>query len=232
MLLNEKLRFFKSLSFFSSLSSPELEALQSMSSERKFGKGEFLFQEGDSAEGLLVIKKGYVKVIKQAISGKNIVIRLVFPNEIMGEVAMFNNIPYPVSAQALVDTAAYEISRENLVSYIQKHPDVIAKIIGVCVRRLEEAYATINGLGTKSLEQRVVFTLLKLAEKTGKRNGSHMMLDISLSRQDLAEMVGGTQESVCRVMANLKREGVIKSLSRKIVISDLDQLRSIAEELE
>jgi CRP/FNR family transcriptional regulator len=229
MLLSEKLRFFQSLSLFSSLTPSELEALQSMSSERRFEKGLFLFQEGDPAKGILIIKQGYVKVVKQAATGKNIVIRLVFPNEIMGEVAMFSNKSYPVSAQALVDTVVYEISRENMLSFTIKYPDIVLKLIGVCVGRLVEAYSTIDGLGTKGLEERIAITLLQLAKNVGKNNETDIILDISLSRQDLAEMVGGTQESVCRIMANLKREGIIKSLSRKIIISDLEGLKLMAE---
>ena len=232
MIFSKNTRFFKGLSLFSSLTPPEIEGLEQLSHERRYEKDQFLFQEGDEAKGLLVIKDGYVKILKQAASGKNIIIRLSSSNDFMGEVAVFNKIPYPVSAQALVKTVTYEIPTENLLSFIQKYPNVIFKLIGMSLMKLAEAYTIIDGLGTKTLEQRIAVTLLNLAEKIGHMEGSHIELKVSISRQDLAEMVGCTKESACRVMANLKREGITVCSKRKIIIIAPDRLGAIVDEVE
>lgn len=233
MLLTDKILFFENLPLFSSLVPEEFETLRSISIERKFAKGEFLFQEGDTAKGILILKQGYVKVLKQSASGKNVAIRLVFPNEIMGEVAMFCNIPYPVSAEALVDTIAYEISKAKMLLFTKMYPDMVLKFLGVCASRLSEAYSTIDRLAHRNIEQRIASTLLRLANNGAnngrKNNVREIIIDILLTRQDLAEMVGGTHESVCRVMANLKRKKIIKSMSRKIIVIDLVSLKAIAE---
>ena len=131
-----------------------------------------------------------------------------------------------------MDTVAYVISRENFLSFVQTHPEVIPKLIGMSVRKIIEAFTMIDGLGNKDLKQRIAFTLLKLAEKIGEKELDHIKLSIPISRQHLSEMVGSAQESVSRIMAKLKREGVLKSESRKIVILNDERLRQIAEEIK
>lgn len=232
MQLNDKSKFFGSLPPFVSLNRFELDALVSVSYEKKFSKDQFLFQEGDDPVGLFFVKQGHIALLKQGLNGKNLIIKLVMPGEFCGEAGAFNNIPYIATAQALVDTIVYFMHKENLLSFIQTHPEVIPKFIGMSVRKIIEAFAMIDGLGNKDLKQRISFTLLKLAEKTGEKEAGYVKLSIPISRQHMAEMVGSTQESVSRVMAKLKREGVIKSVSRKIVILDDEKLRQFAEEIQ
>jgi CRP/FNR family transcriptional regulator len=228
----EKVKFLKSLTLFSSLSSPDLEVLGLLFHERKFSKGQFIFQDGDEPKGFFIVKKGKIKILKQSPSGKNIIIKIISRGEFMGEVALFNNTSYPASAQALEDIEVYDIYREDMLSFIKKYPSIIFKFIGACVGKLREAYAVIHELGTQNLDQRVAATLLTLAETTGQRKGNHIKLDISIDRQDLAEMVGCTKESVCRVMANLKRKGILKSYRRKIFILAPEELRKMATEIK
>jgi CRP/FNR family transcriptional regulator len=228
----EKSKFFKNLSPFASLTRSELDTLVSKSYKKKFDKNQFLFQEGDDPKGLFFVKQGHVALLKQAPTGKNLIVKVVTPGEFCGEVGVFNNIPYIATAQALVDTELYVISREDLLSFIQSHPEVIPKLIGMSVRKIIEAFTMIDGLGNKDLKQRIAFTLLKLAEKIGEGDSGHIILSVPISRQHLAEMVGSTQESVSRIMASLKRQDVLKSVRRKIVILNYEKLREIAEEVE
>jgi CRP/FNR family transcriptional regulator len=232
MPLSQKAIFLKGVSIFSSFTLQELEILGDICYERRFGKDQFIVREGDEPQSLLILKEGTAKALKQSVDGNNVVIRLICPKDIMGEVAIFNDTLYPASAQALCDTVVYEIPKESLFSLIKEHPNILYKIIGVCTQRLSQAYTAIDGLGTKRIKKQVAIVLLSLANTIGKREGNHIRLDASISRQDLAEMVGRRQESVCRVMATLKREGIILSSSRKIAIIDPNRLSSIAEEVE
>ena len=91
---NAMSKFFGSLPPFTSLTISELNVLVSKSYEKKFHKNQFLFQEGDDPEGLFFVKQGHVMILKQAVSGKNLIVKLVTPGEFCGEVGVFNNIPY------------------------------------------------------------------------------------------------------------------------------------------
>jgi len=147
----------------------------------------------------------------------------------MGEVAIFCNEPYSVSAQAIENVVVYEISRKDLLPFLQRHPLINEVIINVLVRRLKDAYAAIEGLAIENLEQRLAAVLLKMAETLGQRVGSQLKLNIRISRQDLADMTGSTKESISRLMARLKRKGILKTSRGMIFIFDLDQLKAMRE---
>ncbi len=228
--LEEKNIFFKNLHLFSFLSTQEIKCLCSMFYEVKFYKDQFLFLEGDNPTGLMFIVYGYVKIIKQALSGKNVIIKLACPKDILGEVALFQEVSYPATAQALVETKCYKINKSDMVHVVRKHPDVVAKLMDMGLKRLRETYFIIEKYGNMSLEKRVAVTLLRLIEQVGEREGVIFKLIIPIGRQDLADMVGSTRESVSRIMANLKRKNIIKYSNRKIHIHDIDQLTLIAED--
>ena len=232
MYSKDRLDFFRNLQLFASLSLPDIHALASMSYEKNSNKNQFLFQEGDDPECFFFVKHGHIMLTKQAPNGKNLIINVLTSGDFCGEVGVFNNIPYIASAQALEDTSVYFIRRENLLPFIQDHPNMILELIGMSVKKLIEAFSMIYGLGNKSLKQRVAFTLLKLSENIGEIGISFITIRIPITRQHLAEMVGSTPESVSRIMANLKREGIIKSVRRKIAILNEEALRQIAEEIE
>ena len=232
MQLDDKTKFFKDLSPFASLTRSDLDDIISKSNEKKLNKDEFLFLEGDDPKGLFFVKQGHVMILKQAASGKNLIVKVVTPGEFCGEAGVFNNIPYIASAQALVDTVVYMISRKHILSLIKAHPEVVFELIGMSARKIMEAFSMIYGLGNRDLEQRIAFTLLKLVEIIGEKKAGYIELNIPISRQRLAEMVSSTAESVSRIMAELKREGVLKSVNKKIVILDYEKLKCIPEEIE
>jgi CRP/FNR family transcriptional regulator, cyclic AMP receptor protein len=226
MSLSEKASFLKSIPLFSSLAIPDVESLGNLCHERNIPKEQFIFHESDSAEYLFIIKRGIIKILKHSECGKNLTIRLVSTGGLIGEVSMFDNKPYPASAQAIEDSIVYELSRHNHLRFAEKHPAVSLNIIGTLVHRLREAYTIMQGLATEHTGKRVAMTLLTLAETTGQKEGGNIRLTLRLNRQDLAEMAGCTKESVSRVMAHLKREGVIRPESGKILILAPDRLKA------
>ena len=229
MHLSEKTYFLKSIPLFSALTLPEVESLGNMCHERKIMKQQFIFHEGDNAEHLFIIKRGIIKILKHSESGKNLTIRLVLPGGLTGEVSLFDKKPYPASAQAVEDSIVYELSRQDHLTFAEIHPAVSLSIIGALVQRLRESYTIMQGLATEHIGKRVAMTLLKLAETAGHKEGGNIRLTLRLSRQDIAEMRGCTKESVSRVMAQLKREGIIKPESGIILILAPERLRSMCD---
>ncbi len=185
--------------------------------------------EGDPPKSLFVLKEGRVKIVKDSVAGKSVIIRAVSEGGLIGEVAIFCNEPYFVSALALEPVVVYEMSRSDLLPFLQRHPRMNEIIIKVLARRLKDAYAAIEGLAIENLEQRLAAVLLKMAETLGQREGENLKLNIRISRQDLAEMTGSTKESISRLMAKLKRKGILKTSRRIILFLNLNRLQTIRE---
>ena len=206
---------------FSGLEEGELAELSGIAVERSFGPGEFIFWDGDSAEWFYVVAEGQVKVLKHSSSGKEFIIAFFGPGEMFGEVAVFENKPYPASAQAAAESRVLGIRREEFISYLAQHPEIALRIIYILGGRLRDAQARLRDIAGERVEQRVAGVLLMLSAKLGS--------ELPFTRQEIADMAGTTTETAIRVMSRLKEGGILGSARGKTVILDESKLRSLSD---
>ena len=206
---------------FSGLNEAELAALSQIAVERTYMAGEFIFWDGDAPELFYVIGEGRIKVTKHSSSGKEFIIAFFGPGEMFGEVAVFENKPYPASAQAVIDTQVLGIRREELLSFLACHPEVASRIIYVLGGRLRDAQQRLRDMAAERVEQRLARILLMLSSRLGPA--------LPFTRQEIADMTGTTTETAIRVMSRLKDGGIIRSVRGKTVIVDEARLRLLSE---
>jgi len=206
---------------FSSLREGELAELSEIAIERGFKPGEFVFWDGDASDWFYMVAEGAVKVFKHSSSGKEFLIAFFGPGEMFGEVAVFENKPYPASAQAVAETKILGIRREDFLSFLAHRPEVTMRIISVLGGRLRDAQGRLRDLAGERVEQRLARTLLMLYSKLGP--------DLPFTRQEIADMAGTTTETAIRVMSRLKDGGIIRSVRGKTIILDETKLRLLSE---
>ena len=206
---------------FASLNDDELAELANLAVERSFVPNEFIFWDGDTPEWFFIVAEGKVKVLKHSSSGKEFVIAFFGSGEMFGEVAVFENKPYPASAQAVVETKVVGIKREDFLSFLANHPQVALSIINVLGGRLREAQSRLRDLAAEKVEQRLASVLLMLSSKLG--------LTLPFTRQEIADMTGTTTETVIRVLSHLKDRGIISPARGKVTICDKEKLRLLSE---
>src|SRR4030042_2042458 len=131
-----KTEVLKQSLIFSGLGESELARLADLAADRIFDLGEFIFWDGESSTRFYIVAEGRVKVLKHSSLGKEFIIAFFGPGEMFGEVAVFQNKPYPATAQAVAETKVLRIRREDLSSFIAHHPEVALKIINVLGERL------------------------------------------------------------------------------------------------
>jgi len=206
---------------FSSLNDDELGGLADLSIERSFTPNEFIFWDGDAPDWFYIVAEGIVKVLKHSSLGKEFIIAFFGPGEMFGEVAVFENKPYPASAQAVAETKVVGIRREDLLSFLANRPQIALRIISVLAGRLRDAQGRLRDLAGERVEQRLTSILLMLSAKLGNT--------LHFTRQEIAEMVGTTTETAIRVMSNLKDRGIIRSVRGEVIILDEEKLRLLSE---
>lgn len=206
---------------FSSLSQREMEALSRLVIERSFPPDEFIFWEGDAPDYFYIVASGRVKVVKHSSSGKDFIIAFFGPGEMFGEVAVFENKPYPASAQAVTGTRVLAIRKDDLLKFLAGHPQVALSIINVLGGRLRDAANRLKDLAGERVEQRLARILLMLSAKLGKI--------LPFTRQEIADMAGTTTETAIRLTTQLKERGIISTVRGKITIVDELKLRLLAE---
>jgi CRP-like cAMP-binding protein len=178
---------------------------------------------------LHIVKEGKVKLVKHSDSGKDVILQIFAPGDMFGEFALFDRKPYPTSAQVMEPSSVLKLSRKEFLLFFGRHPFVATEMIMELGRQLQEAHATIKSLAVDRVEQRIANILLKLAGKLGNPEGAGIVLNLALTRQDLADMGGTTVETTIRVMSRFTKMKIIKPANGKILILDLQALRRISE---
>lgn len=208
-------------SIFSSLNEDELAVMAGLAVERSLAPGEFVFWEEDAPEWFYVVAEGRIKIIKHSSLGKEFIIAFFGPGEMFGEVAVFEDKPYPASAQAAVETRVLGIQKKDFLSFLARRPQVAVRIISVLGGRLREAHSRLKDLAGERVEQRLARTLLMLSSRLGST--------LPFTRQEIADMAGTTTETAIRFMSRLKDGGVIRSVRGKTTIIDEAKLRLLSE---
>jgi len=203
------------------LNADELAELASLAIERGFMPGEFVFWDGDAPDWFYMVAEGRIKVLKHSSTGKEFIIAFFGPGEMFGEVAVFENKPYPASAQAVAETKVLGIKREAFLSFLARRPEISLNIINVLGGRLRDAQGRLRDIAGERVEQRLASTLLMLSSKLGPT--------LPFTRQEIADMAGTTTETATRVMRRLKDGGIIRSVRGKTIIVDETKLRLLSE---
>jgi len=218
---SSKAQILRSYFIFSSLNDDELSELADLSIEHSFMPNEFIFWDGDAPDWFYIVAEGKVKVLKHSSLGKEFVIAFFSPGEMFGEVAVFENKPYPASAQAVTETKVVGVKREDFLSFLANRPQVALRIINVLAGRLRDAQGRLRDLAGERVEQRLASVLLMLSAKLGPT--------LPFTRQEIADMVGTTTETAIRVMSHLKDRGIISSVRGKVIVLDEEKLRLLGE---
>lgn len=218
---NARAEALKRTFIFSSLSEAELVELSRLAVERSFNAGEYVFWEGDAADYFYIVLEGRIKVSKFSSLGKEVIIAFFGPGEMFGEVAVFEEKPYPASSQATTSTRVLAIKRGDFLSFLSGHPQVALVIINILGGRLREAQGRLKDLAGERVQQRLARILLMLLAKLGST--------LPFTRQEIADMAGTTTETAIRFLSRLKDGKIIRSTRGEIIILDEAKLRLISE---
>ena len=212
---------------FRTLSPGDRERVAGATREQRIPAGKILFSEGQVADTLWAVKDGVVHIVKSGADGREIVLEVVPPGGLFGAVVALEGRPYPASAVAAENSVVWRIPAVLARELCQKHPSLRASILEQVTTRLRGAHDRMRSIALERVEQRLARMLLTLAEKIGQRRDRLTVL--SVTRQELADMIGTTVETTIRITSKWQQTGLIRSSRHQIGLTDLDALRTIAE---
>jgi len=225
----DRLQILKKSLFFSSLSESSLKEISRFFGEEKYQRDDYIFFEGDLPEWLYIVMEGRVKLLKHSDTGKDIILQIYSPGDMFGEVSLFDRKPYASSAQAMEPSAILKMPRKDFFLFFGRHPFVATEMILELGRQLGDAQVTIKSLAVDRVEQRIAHILLKLAGKVGVSEKGGIMINLPLTRQDLADMAGTTVETAIRVMSRFTKSRIIKPANGRIFLLNRQALERILE---
>ncbi len=221
--------FLKRNAVFAAVPDKEIQALAAVARTERYRAREFIFMEGDPPAGFYLVQSGHVKILRQARSGREVVLELLGPGEPFGGVAVIERRPYPASAQATEPTVVLRIPQEPIVALAERHPSIIREMALLIGRRLRGAHDSVKSLAVDPVEARLAAALLRLAEREGTRSAAGLTLPFHLTRQSLADMTGTTVETTIRIVSRWLKERVVGEDRGRLVLRDAGTLRARAE---
>ena len=222
--MNDWLREFD---LFQDLDDEELEELSQYIKVEKYPKKTTIFHEGAAAEYFYMIKNGRVKIIKFSNEGKELILEIISKGEIFGAIAVLKGFPYPASAVAMEDTEVVKISKPSLMKIVDRFPAIMYKLAMDIGERMRGSQEMLKNIALERVESRIASLLLKLASKMGQKTSEGIMIDMRLTKQDIADMVGTTVETSIRTMSKFKNKGLIKEKKGRIIVIDKETLSSL-----
>jgi CRP/FNR family transcriptional regulator len=221
--------FLRGIPVFAGVPDKELQTLAASARAESYRVREYVFMEGDPADWFCIVRSGRIKILRQSRAGKEVVLELLGRGEVFGGVAVIERRPYPASAQTAQASVVLKIACEPIIALSERHPAIIREMALMIGRRLRDAHDSVKSLAVDSVEARLAAALLRLAEREGARGPRGLTLPFHLTRQSLADMTGTTVESAIRVVSRWQKEGVVRDDGGRLILTDLDELRALAE---
>ena len=219
------------VSLFSGLSPDALAEVHRAAITRKAPKDSFLFHQGDPAEAVFVLAEGRAKLAQVTPDGQQVVLRVVGPWEVIAVISLVSGRRYPVSAEAIEDLVALAWPRETITQLAERFPQIAINGVKVMTESVQDFQNRYREMVTERVERRIARAVLRLAQQLGRKTDEGVLIDIPLTRQDLAEMTGTTLYTVSRVLSQWEALGLVQSGRERIVVKFPHGLVRIAEDL-
>ena len=191
-------------------------------------KGDAIWHAGDQPDALTVVVAGRVKVVRHA-EAADVILEMFGPGEIVGVVALYNQIPYPATAIAMEPTLLMRLPRRDWFDLLERDPAFVRAVLLAMTRlnmALTRKLASMHGT---RVQARIATLFLSLADRMGRQTSAGTEIPLALSRQEIAETVGTTVETAIRVMSRWNREGILLTGREQFVIPDREQLKEAAQ---
>jgi CRP/FNR family transcriptional regulator, cyclic AMP receptor protein len=186
-----------------------------------------LFRKGDPGTHMVVVVRGRVKVCTHSEDGKELVLNLINPGEVVGEIALLDGADRTADAVTLVDSDLLILERRDFIPFLKRHPDACMRLLAVLCERVRRTSELLEEALFLEGSSRLAKRLVHLAEVFGKAVPGGVKIDISLSQQQLGNMVGMSRESMNKQLKQWRQDDLIRIEDGRYVLTNLDALRDI-----
>ncbi|WP_350289236.1 Crp/Fnr family transcriptional regulator [uncultured Croceitalea sp.] len=213
---------------FNALRAMNKEELKQVSDSKTYKiikKGEALFEEGEKLDGIYCVRNGVSKLSKLSANGKDQIVKLATKGEVIGQRSVIAEEHTNLRATAVNDMEVCFIPKETITNTMHKNPNFTLEVLRHMAHDLKEADDVIVNMSQKTVKQRVAEAFLYLKNNFGETEDA--FLSLTLSREDIANVVGTATESCIRIISEFKKKGYLKTSGKKIGIIDEKGLQNL-----
>ena len=209
---------------FCHLNFSEIEDISHHKITNRYKKGQTLFVQGTHPFGLYCVSSGNIKLTQTGVDGKESIVRIVHAGDILGHRSLFTDEDFGKTATAMEDTEVCFIDKKYILDLIQKNPTVALNVINKLSRDMGQAENKLSSLHQKNVRERLAELLLSLKATHGVFENGRWKIDLKLTREEMATMIGTANETLIRFMTEFKDADIIEQEGKTIYIKNVDEL--------
>jgi len=211
---------------FRHLVEEELQEIMLSKITETYKRGSIIYQEGNRMKGFYCVQSGIIKIYQTGFDGKEQIIRFAKPGDIIGYRSVVSNEPACTTTEVIEESVLCHIPTEILLSLVKNNGNFAVELIKLTCKELGEANSYITDIAQKTVKERLAEILIHLDDEFGE--DAQGILKISLTREELSNIVGTATESIIRLLSEFKNKAYIEINGRKIKILDKPGLKYIA----
>jgi CRP-like cAMP-binding protein len=224
-------QFIAAVAPFKGLTPQELDEVINAGRIYQKERHAFFYHQQDPATHFYILIDGQVRLGEVTADGHQVLVRFVGAGEALGIIAVLKNSEYPLAAQAVEDCHAWGWNSEALNQLMERFPQIAINGLRLVSERWHELEERYRELATEQVERRLARALLRLVRPVGRKVEGGIMIDLPLTRQDMADMTGTTQYTVSRIISRWEHENLIKTGRGWVLIRNPHALNRIAEDM-
>ena len=225
MEVDNQVSYLKHVTLFADLSDDALQELSSVAKKRTFRSGEVIFHRDDPGQVLYAIKEGKVKICLISPDGQEISLVVFGKGECFGEMALLDGLPRSADAIAVEKVECYTLQRSDFQNAIMKNPRIAIQVLEVVSKRLRNTNDQVEDLIFLDVYGRVAKKLIELSDAHGEKVEDGIRIDVRMTQQELASMVGASRESVNKVMGYFMEKKYISTDKHRITLHRINDLK-------
>lgn len=207
----------------------QFRAVAAAAQQRTVEPHELFFRQGDPAARIYVLLTGEAKLAEVHPDGQEVIHRMIWPGEVFGGIAAWGETVYPVSAEAMQASEAFAWEGPTMMRLLERYPSIAVNALHLMIARVHELQTRVTELTMEQVEQRLARALRRLAAHVGRRVDRGTLIDLPLSRQDIAELTGTTLYTASRIISHWETLGVVEAGRQRVLIVQPERLDAIAE---
>jgi CRP-like cAMP-binding protein len=224
---DEKRRILEEHYLLGKLSGSEIDHLLNYARVETYPAGQEIYAKGSPGQSMFAVLRGSAKMSSVSSEGKEIVLNIIYPGEIFGEIALLDGKERSADAVAMTDCQVLVFHRRDVLPVLERHADICLMLIRILCERLRRTSAQVEDVLFRHLEARIAKALLQLAEHAAGPGGRGTPLDLHLSQRDLGNIVGSTRESVNKQLQIWQRAGLVDVAKGMILIRNAAAIQQL-----
>jgi CRP/FNR family transcriptional regulator, cyclic AMP receptor protein len=223
----EKRQIFYQHPLLGKFSDSEVDTLLKYSRVECYPEGEEIFAKDSPPTFMMLVLRGSVRVGAISLAGREVVLNIIDPGELVGEIGMLDGRPRSGDAVAMTDCELLVLNRRDFMPLLEKHADICLMLIKILCEKLRHTSEQVEDLVFRDVEQRIAKALLQLCDRFGRPDKAGCLRELHLSQSELATIIGITRESVNKQLRAWQRAGFVDLAKESIVIRDCAALEQL-----